>query len=107
MRDYVDVSDLASGDVLAVRYLEQGGESTVCNLGTGEGATVRQVIEMVEAVSGRKVPVRVGPRRAGDAPELIAEASRARTLLGWTPVRSDLRSIVETAYRWHISHAGE
>ena len=107
VRDYVHVSDLASAHVLAVRYLEQGGESTVCNLGTGEGATVRQVIEMVEAVSGRKVPVQVGPRRAGDAPELIAEASRARTLLGWTPVRSDLRSIVETAYRWHISHAGE
>lgn len=106
VRDYVHVSDLAAAHVLAMRYLEQGGESTVCNLGTGTGITVRQVIAMVEEVSGRKVPVRLSPRRPGDAPELVAEASRARELLGWTPVRSDLRSIVETAYRWHLS-AGE
>jgi len=103
VRDYVHVSDLAAAHVLAVRYLEQGGESTVCNLGTGTGITVRQVIDMVEQVSGRKVPVRLSPRREGDAPELVAEASRARTLLGWTPLRSDLLSIVESACRWHLS----
>lgn len=103
VRDYVHVSDLAAAHVLAVRYLEQGGESTICNLGTGTGITVRQVIDTVEQVSGRKVPVKLSPRREGDAPELVAEASRARTLLGWTPLRSDLRSIVESAYRWHLS----
>ncbi|MBL8218999.1 MAG: UDP-glucose 4-epimerase GalE [Bryobacterales bacterium] len=103
VRDYVHVSDLAAAHVLAVRYLEQGGESTICNLGTGTGITVRQVIDAVEQVSGRKVPVKLSPRREGDAPELVAEASRARTLLGWTPVRSDLRSIVESAYHWHVS----
>ena len=103
VRDYVHVSDLAAAHVLAVRYLEQGGESTVCNLGTGTGITVRQVIDMVEEVSGRKAPVRLSPRREGDAPELVAEASRARTVLGWTPARSDLRSIIESAYRWHVS----
>lgn len=103
VRDYVHVSDLAAAHVLAVRYLQQGGESTICNLGTGTGITVRQVIDAVEQVSGRKVPVKLSPRREGDAPELVAEASRARTLLGWTPVRSDLRSIVESAYRWHVS----
>lgn len=101
VRDYVHVSDLAAAHVLAVRYLEQGGESAICNLGTGTGLTVRQVIDMVEQVSGRKVPVRLSPRRPGDAPELVAEASRARNLLGWTPTCSDLRTIVETAYRWH------
>jgi len=103
VRDYVHVSDLAAAHVLAVRYLEQRGGGTVCNLGTGIGITVRQVIDMVEQVSGHKVPVKLSPRREGDAPELVAEASRARTLLGWTPLRSDLRSIVESAYRWHLS----
>jgi len=100
VRDYVHVSDLADAHVLAMRYLERGGESAVFNLGTGEGATVRQVIQMVEEVSGRTVPVRVSARREGDAPSLIAEASRARTVLGWRPGVSDLRSIVRTAWGW-------
>ena len=106
VRDYVHVSDLAAAHVLAMRYLEQGGESAVCNLGTGTGITVRQVLDMVEEISGKKVPVRLSPRRPGDAPELIAEASQARTLLGWMPERSDLRSIVKNAYSWHISSKG-
>ena len=101
IRDYVHVSDLADAHVLALRHLLGGGGSITCNLGTGHGSSVREVIATAEAVTGRAVPVEVGPRREGDPPELVADVDIAHRVLGWQPQRSDLRTILTDAWRWH------
>jgi UDP-arabinose 4-epimerase len=101
VRDYIHVDDLAAAHVLALSRLEAGPAVDAMNLGTGHGHSVREVIAMVERVSGRRVPVMHAPRRAGDPPELVAHASRARQALGWNPRSSSLETIVETAWRWH------
>lgn len=102
IRDYVHVADLARAHVDALRYLRRGGTSAWANLGTGRGHSVREVISMVEAVSGRTVPVIETTRRAGDPPSLVAASGRARELFGWTPQCSDLRTIVSTAWEWRV-----
>jgi UDP-glucose-4-epimerase GalE len=101
IRDYVHVSDLAAAHVSALRALERSAESQALNLGTGRGYSVREVIEVVAASVGRSVPHRNAPRRAGDPPEVVAEASRAREALEWKPELSSLREIVATAVAWH------
>ncbi|MDB5460509.1 MAG: UDP-glucose 4-epimerase [Caulobacteraceae bacterium] len=100
IRDYIHVADLAEAHVLAIRRLLAGGDSGVFNVGTGEGATVMQIIAAAEAVLGVKVPYAVGPRRAGDPPSLVADASRLKAAFGWAPVHSDLETIIRTAARW-------
>jgi UDP-glucose-4-epimerase GalE len=99
IRDYIHVSDLADAHVRALKYLLDGGEPAAFNLGTEQGNSVREVIRMVEQVGGRGVPVNEAPRRAGDPPALVADASKAKQVLGWEP-RHDLKSIVETAWRF-------
>jgi UDP-glucose-4-epimerase GalE len=99
IRDYIHVSDLAEGHVKALDYLERGGESTALNLGTGRGYSVREVVETIEEVTGRKVPLRIAPRRAGDPPALIADPSRTHKVLDWRAQR-DLSEIVRTAWKW-------
>jgi UDP-glucose-4-epimerase GalE len=101
IRDYIHVTDLADAHVKAIQHLEAGGETTAINLGTGEGHTVKEVIEAVERVTGRKVPRREVGRRAGDPPSLVADARRAGAVLSWRPRMSDLDSIVRTAWSWH------
>jgi UDP-arabinose 4-epimerase len=101
VRDYIHVGDLARAHVLALQHLLDGGETIAVNLGTGQGASVRQVIDTVRQVTGRDVPVRNAPRRPGDPAVLVADPSKARELLGWTPERSDLATIVTDAWRWH------
>lgn len=101
VRDYVHVADLADAHVRALRMLEAGGASGAFNLGTGAGHSVREVIAMVEGVSGRRVPVQDAPRRAGDPPELVADARLAMSMLDWHPRNSSLRRIVESAWHWH------
>lgn len=101
VRDYIHVSDLADAHVRALAYLERGGVSAALNLGTGHGHSVREVIAMVERVTGLKVPHSDAPRRAGDPPALVAAAFRARALLDWQATRSDLLTIVRTATAWH------
>jgi len=100
IRDYIHVTDLAAAHVAALRHLEAGGASVACNLGTGAGLSVRAILTEVERVAGRSVPAEEGPRRAGDPPELVADAARARQLLGWTPQCSDIASVISTAYQW-------
>jgi UDP-arabinose 4-epimerase len=100
IRDYIHVTDLADAHVRAVRYLQDGGICTALNLGTGRGYSIREVIQSVERVSGCTVPLETGPRRQGDAPAMVADASRAAVELGLKPVFSDLDVLVETAWRW-------
>lgn len=100
VRDYVHVLDLAAAHIAALRYLIGGGETTMCNLGTGTGYSVREVIAAVEHAMKREVPKNYAPRRAGDPPRLVADASRAYKVLGWKP-QYDLAQIVSSANQWH------
>ncbi len=104
VRDYVHVADLADAHVASLRRLEAGGASAQFNLGTGNGMSVRQVIDAVSAVAGRTVPHTVGARRPGDPARLVASNERARRDLQWEPRLGALRSIVDTAWRWHERH---
>lgn len=101
VRDYIHVMDLAGAHVRALHYLDAGGTSCALNLGTGRGYTVRQVMDAIESVAGRRPSTRNAGRRAGDPPELVADGARARKVLGWTPGFSQLESIIETAWAWH------
>ena len=99
IRDYIHVNDLAEAHVLALSYLEQGGNSVAVNLGTGRGTSVKEILDAVERVAGKPVPKRVAPRRAGDPPALVADPRRAEQLLRWKAKHS-LDDIVSTAWRW-------
>lgn len=101
VRDYIHVVDLADAHRRAIDRLTLGTPSQAINLGTGVGQSVRQVIDTVAEVSGRAVPFDLAPRRPGDPPELVADPSRARDVLGWTARFADLKTIVEHAWRWH------
>jgi UDP-glucose-4-epimerase GalE len=101
LRDYVHVTDLAAGHLQALDYLKRGGATTAVNLGTGRGFSVREVIAAAERVTSRRIPLREAARRAGDPPVLVADATRARTLLGFAPRFNEIEPIVETAWRWH------
>jgi UDP-glucose-4-epimerase GalE len=105
IRDYIHVADLAAAHVAALRHLLDGGSSEALNLGTGQGASVAEVIRAAEAVTGRKVPVEQAPRRAGDPPALVADPRRAEAVLGWR-AQHDLSRIMEDAWRWHRKLAG-
>jgi len=98
IRDYIHVSDLAEAHVLAVEHLLNGGASNVFNVGTGHGHSVKEVLESVERVTGKKVPHTVGPRREGDPPRLVANSQKLQATLGWKPTRTDLDRIVDDAW---------
>ena len=100
VRDYIHVSDLAAAHVAALRDLEAGGESRVLNCGYGRGFSVREVLDAVRAEAGTALEVRVGPRRAGDPPALVADPARLRAALRWSPRHDDLAFIVRTALAW-------
>jgi UDP-glucose-4-epimerase GalE len=99
IRDYIHVSDLAEAHVLALQHLKDIDMAAQYNLGTGTGASVKEVIATIEEVTGKKVPRRVSERRSGDPPELVADPARARAALGWKAKRS-LHDIVQTAWQW-------
>ena len=103
IRDYIHVQDLARAHVLALDVLEKEGFNAF-NLGTGTGRSVREVILSVERVTRKPVPARVGPRRAGDPPRLVAAVERARRDLGFTAEHTGLEPIVESAVRWRRDH---
>lgn len=99
IRDYIHVTDLAEAHVLGLEHLAKGGPSTALNLGTGQGNSVKEVLSMIERVTGREVPKRYTARRPGDPAELIADPRRAEKLLNWKAKRS-LEDIVSTAWKW-------
>lgn len=103
VRDYVHVDDLGAAHVLALDRL-QPGEGLRLNLGTGRGHSVREIIESCRRVTGVHIPERIGERRAGDPPRLVADATRAQSVLGWRPRYTELDSLIETAWRWHKTH---
>ncbi len=100
IRDYIHVDDLAQAHVLAIGWLTEGGASRALNVGTGSGYSVREVVRAVEEVTGQKVPYVAGPRRDGDPPELVADSSKLRRTLKWTPKHSELREIVSSAWNF-------
>jgi UDP-glucose 4-epimerase len=103
IRDYIHVDDLASAHLAALERL-QAGQGLKLNLGTGRGHSVREVIDACRRVTGHAIPSVVGPRRAGDPPELVADSRRAQHLLHWQPQYTDIDAIVATAWHWHFSH---
>jgi len=103
VRDFIHVEDLAEAHRLAALALHPGRQSAY-NLGSGRGHTIREVLRACEEVTGRRVPVRVAGRRPGDPAVLIASSAKIQNELGWKPRYTDIRSIVETAYRWHRDH---
>lgn len=103
VRDYVHVDDLADAHVRALEHLEEGGATTVVNLGTGTGSTVREVIDTARQVSGVNIPSEDAPRRPGDPVAIYGDNQRALEVLGWKPER-DLTDVVASAWRWHSTH---
>jgi UDP-glucose 4-epimerase len=103
IRDYVHVTDLADAHLRVLDYLRRG-ESCRFNIGGGSGYSVRQVMEAVERIGGRLVPHKLGPRRPGDPPVLVASSELLRRETGWAPQHSDLDEIVRTAWAWHSCH---
>jgi UDP-glucose 4-epimerase len=100
VRDYVHVYDIARAHVLALEYLWNGGRSDAFNLGTGVGYTVQQLIASAQNICKIPITIKAMPRRAGDAAVLVANAHKAKTVLGWQPVRSDLQMILRDAWEW-------
>ena len=98
IRDYIHVSDLASAHIVAIEHLLRGGKSDVFNVGTGAGQSVKEVLNAVEKVTGKKVPHTIGPRREGDPPSLVADSRKLQNALGWHPQRADLEGIVADAW---------
>lgn len=103
IRDYVHVDDLGDAHVKALDVLDTRPRVQL-NLGTGRGHSVREVLEACRRVTGHPIPARVGPRRPGDPPELVADSRRARTELGWQPQYVEIEPIVQTAWNWHRRH---
>ncbi|MNO54534.1 UDP-glucose 4-epimerase [compost metagenome] len=104
IRDYVHVADLASAHALAVDYLLAGGKSAAFNLGNGQGFSVQQVIDAARTVTGRTITALDAPRRAGDPPRLVADATKALTVLGWQPQYASLEQIVAHAWHWELQY---
>jgi len=103
VRDYIHVEDLAESHVAALTYLRNGGDTMVCNVGTGVGTSVMDIITTTERVTGRTVPYDIAPRRAGDPARYFANANKAEQVLGWSSRRS-LDDIIASAYAWHSAH---
>lgn len=104
IRDYIHVTDLAQAHILAVKYLRNGGNSDIFNLGNGIGFSVKEVIETARKVTGHPIPALISPRRAGDPAKLIASSEKARKILGWKPEHAELEEIIATAWNWHKKH---
>ena len=103
IRDYIHVEDLATAHLKALEYLDSGGKTLACNIGTGHGTSVMQLIDLTEKIAKRKVPFTVAARRPGDPVSVYADATLANKTLSWQATKS-LQQIVESAYAWHSTH---
>lgn len=104
IRDYVQVTDLIAAHILALEYLQKGGESTAFNLGSNNGYSVKEMLEAARKVTGQAIPAVIAPRRAGDPSVLVASAKKAKEILGWQPRYTNVEDIIKTAWDWHVSH---
>ena len=105
IRDYIHVVDLAEAHILALNNLAHGGQ-IICNLGNGQGYSVKQVVEAARAVTGHPIPVDLKPRRPGDPARLIASSARAQSELGWKPRTPEIERILASAWEWHQQRFG-
>lgn len=104
IRDYIHFTDLAQAHILAVKYLKNGNESNIFNLGNGVGYSVKEVIDKARKVTGHPIPAIETPKRAGDPARLVASSEKARKILGWNPVHDSLEEIISDAWNWHKNH---
>ena len=104
IRDYIHVTDLADAHILAVHKLRDGYDSNIYNLGSGNGFTVKEMIEAARKVTGHPIPAKVCERRAGDPAKLVAASQKARTELGWEPKLENVEAMISSAWKWHQNH---
>ena len=104
IRDYIHITDLVDAHILALRYLMNGGQSDVFNLGSSTGYSVLEIIEAARKVTGHPIPVELGNRRAGDPALLVASSDKAKKVLGWNPQFTDIEGIIASAWKWHSNH---
>lgn len=104
IRDYIHVEDLIDAHLLALNYLQKGGESNIFNLGSNQGFSVKEIIEATEKVTNMAIPFKIGERRAGDPAKLIASSTKAKKVLGWNPTRTSIQKIIADAWNWHTTH---
>lgn len=104
IRDYIHVEDLIDAHILALDYLKNGGQSDIFNLGSSQGFSVKEIVEMAREVTGKEIRAEIGPRRAGDPSILIASSEKAKKILGWKPSRTNIEQIIKDAWNWHSTH---
>lgn len=104
IRDFIHVADLSSAHMLALEHLRGGGQSEKINLGSGQGYSVKEVIETARQITGKPIEIKIEPRRPGDPSRLVANAEKAREVLGWRPQYQEIETILRTAWEWHLSH---
>jgi len=104
IRDYIHVEDLINAHILALKYLQNGGDSNYFNLGSNSGFSVKEMVEAAKEVTQRDIPVSIGERRAGDPSILIASSGKAKEVLGWEPKRTSINEIIRDAWNWHVNH---
>lgn len=104
IRDYIHVVDLIDAHIKALSYLDEGNESNIFNLGSGEGFSVFEIIEVAKQITGHDIPAVITDRRAGDPSVLIASSEKAEHLLGWKPKYTDVYTIIKDAWNWHKNH---
>ena len=104
IRDYIHVTDLVNAHILALKYLMNGGESNIFNLGSNNGYSVLEMIEAARKVTGHPIPMQIGERRVGDPALLIASSEKAKRILGWEPKYTEIEEIIASAWKWHQAH---
>lgn len=101
IRDYIHISDLSQAHLLALEHLRRGGDSEFINLGNGTGFSVKEVVEAARKITGKEIKAEIAPRRSGDPSRLVADAKKAREILGWNPQYPEIEKIIESAWAWH------
>ncbi|WP_167629415.1 UDP-glucose 4-epimerase GalE [Listeria valentina] len=104
IRDYVHVVDLVKAHILALEYLKNGGESNIFNLGSNNGYSVKEMLDVAREVTGKAIPDEIVARRPGDPSALVASSEKAKRILGWEPEHTDMHDIIGAAWRWHSAH---